>query len=38
VQGASLDTLQSVMTEIRRRYPQNSDVLVVPLTTLRTMT
>jgi biopolymer transport protein ExbD len=30
VQGASLDTLQSVMTEIRRRYPQNADVLVVP--------
>jgi biopolymer transport protein ExbD len=30
VQGASLDTLQSVMTEIRRRYPQNGDVLVVP--------
>ena len=30
VQGTSLDTLQSVMTEIRRRYPQNADVLVVP--------
>ena len=30
VQGASLDTLQSVMTEIRRLYPQNADVLVVP--------
>jgi biopolymer transport protein ExbD len=30
VQGASLDSLQSVMTEIRRRYPQNADVLVVP--------
>ncbi len=30
VQGASLDTLQAVMTEIRRQYPQNSDVLVVP--------
>jgi biopolymer transport protein ExbD len=30
VQGAALDTLQSVMTEIRRRYPQNADVLVVP--------
>jgi biopolymer transport protein ExbD len=30
VQGASLDTLQSVMTEIRKRYPQNADVLVVP--------
>jgi biopolymer transport protein ExbD len=28
--GASLDTLQAVMTEIRRRYPQNADVLVVP--------
>ena len=30
VQGASLDTLQAVMTEIRRLYPQNADVLVVP--------
>jgi len=30
VQGASLDTLQAVMTEIRRRYPRNADVLVVP--------
>jgi len=30
VKGASLDTLQAVMTEIRRRYPQNADVLVVP--------
>ena len=30
VQGASLDTLQSVMTEIRRRYPQNADVVVIP--------
>jgi len=30
VQGASLDTLQSVMAEIRRLYPQNADVLVVP--------
>jgi biopolymer transport protein ExbD len=30
VQGVALDTLQSVMTEIRRRYPQNADVLVVP--------
>ena len=30
VQGAALDTLQAVMTEIRRRYPQNADVLVVP--------
>ena len=30
VQGASLDSLQSVMSEIRRRYPQNADVLVVP--------
>jgi len=29
VQGASLDTLQAGMTEIRRRYPQNADVLVV---------
>lgn len=30
LQGASLDSLQAIMTEIRRRYPQNSDVLVVP--------
>ena len=30
VAGASLDTLQSVMTDIRKRYPQNADVLVVP--------
>ena len=30
VQGVALDTLQSVMTEIRKRYPQNADVLVVP--------
>jgi len=30
VQGAALDTLQAVMTDIRRRYPQNADVLVVP--------
>ena len=30
VQGASLDSLQSLMTEIRRRYPQNSDVVVIP--------
>jgi biopolymer transport protein ExbD len=30
VQGTSLDTLQSVMADIRRRYPQNADVLVVP--------
>jgi biopolymer transport protein ExbD len=30
VQGASLDTLQSVMSQIRRLYPQNADVLVVP--------
>ncbi|HEX6049536.1 MAG TPA: biopolymer transporter ExbD [Gemmatimonadaceae bacterium] len=30
VQGASLDTLQTVMSEIRRQYPQNADVLVVP--------
>lgn len=28
--GQSLDTLQAVMTQIRRKYPQNSDVLVVP--------
>ena len=30
VQGASLDSLQAVMTEIRKQYPQNADVLVVP--------
>ena len=30
VDGASLDTLQAVMTDIRKRYPQNADVLVVP--------
>ena len=30
VQGASLDSLQSIMTEIRKQYPQNADVLVVP--------
>jgi biopolymer transport protein ExbD len=30
VQGVSLDTLETVMSEIRRRYPQNADVLVVP--------
>lgn len=30
LQGASLDTLQAVMTDIRHRYPQNADVLVVP--------
>ena len=30
VQGAALDSLQSLMTEIRKQYPQNADVLVVP--------
>ena len=30
VQGTSLDTLESVMADIRKRYPQNADVLVVP--------
>jgi biopolymer transport protein ExbD len=30
VQGAALDSLQSVMTAIRKEYPQNADVLVVP--------
>jgi biopolymer transport protein ExbD len=30
VQGTALDTLQAVMTDIRRLYPQNADVLVVP--------
>lgn len=28
--AASLDSLQGVMEEIKRQYPQNSDVLVVP--------
>ena len=28
--SASLDTLQALMVQIRRQYPQNSDVLVVP--------
>jgi biopolymer transport protein ExbD len=27
---ASMDTLQAVMTQIRTKYPQNADVLVVP--------
>jgi biopolymer transport protein ExbD len=27
---AALDTLQAVMTDIKARYPQNDDVLVVP--------
>jgi biopolymer transport protein ExbD len=27
---ASMDTLQALMTEIRTKYPQNADVLVVP--------
>lgn len=27
---AALDTVQTVMTDIRKRYPQNDDVLVVP--------
>ncbi|HET7457140.1 MAG TPA: biopolymer transporter ExbD [Gemmatimonadaceae bacterium] len=30
ISGASLDTLESLMKDIRRQYPQNSDVLVVP--------
>ena len=30
VKGVALDTLQSVMTDIRKQYPQNADVLVVP--------
>ena len=30
VQGVALDTLQAVMTDIRKRYPQNADVLVIP--------
>lgn len=29
-EGAALDTLQRVMTDIRQKYPQNKDVLVVP--------
>lgn len=28
--GQSLDQLQALMTQIRQKYPQNSDVLVVP--------
>lgn len=28
--AAALDQLQAVMTQIRKEYPQNSDVLVVP--------
>jgi biopolymer transport protein ExbD len=28
--SASLDQLQALMTQIRRQYPQNSDVLVIP--------
>ncbi|MGH7718091.1 MAG: ExbD/TolR family protein, partial [Gemmatimonadaceae bacterium] len=27
---ATLDQLQALMTDIRQRYPQNSDVLVIP--------
>lgn len=30
VKGAALDSLQSLMTDIRKQYPQNADVLVVP--------
>ena len=30
IQGVALDTLQAVMTDIRKRYPQNADVLVIP--------
>lgn len=30
LQGAALDSLQAVMTDIRRRYPENADVLVIP--------
>jgi len=30
VQGTSLDTLETVIADIRKRYPQNADVLVVP--------
>jgi biopolymer transport protein ExbD len=28
--SASLDTLQSLMEDIKRKYPQNNDVLVIP--------
>jgi biopolymer transport protein ExbD len=28
--GASLDTLQALMTDIHTQYPQNNDVLVIP--------
>jgi biopolymer transport protein ExbD len=28
--AAALDRLQALMTEIRQKYPQNSDVLVIP--------
>lgn len=28
--GASLDTLQALMTDIHQQYPQNNDVLVIP--------
>ncbi|HEX6534572.1 MAG TPA: biopolymer transporter ExbD [Gemmatimonadaceae bacterium] len=28
--SASLDTLQTLMTQIRQQYPQNADVLVIP--------
>lgn len=30
VDSASLDTLQTLMTQIRAQYPQNADVLVIP--------
>ena len=30
IQGASLDSLESLMVSIRQQYPQNNDVLVVP--------
>ena len=33
--GAALDQLQQLMTEIRQRYPQNRDVLVVPADEVR---
>ena len=30
ISGASLDSLEALMKDIRRQYPQNADVLVVP--------
>jgi hypothetical protein len=30
IDGASLDSLEALMTQIRQQYPANNDVLVVP--------